>query len=301
MPAESSAVQGFPSYKARIPTKNSQTEPTPQQPLESTSWAQEVFHPLHKPRKKGPSQMHEKPVSDIRQLAVLNNRLGTSKPPTWNKKIFRPIQNLWAKPLNQLGGIPTTECSLFLDYSSYVPFQNAYEAFRNKHWVLGICMLISTALSPSLASLSAAVLTTASVQSNSTIPLTANYFFNDSVMVSNTSLHPAFDIVSATRIYGGNPPPWTTETYAFLPFTSASNSASGNITAENMGYSVQLDYAIIAPDSYQAVTSAVTETALEIQLSFDDRDCINTPSLRVLPGTPMYMQSWANTTCSPSS
>ncbi|KAK3905579.1 hypothetical protein C8A05DRAFT_30581 [Staphylotrichum tortipilum] len=107
--------------------------------------------------------------------------------------------------------------TVLLDYRATISFLRWYEAFRNKHWVVGLAelvVLVFSVLSPLAASLFVAT----SASFNQQTPVVFNGTFNQAAMNSSMDLRALLDTVTATLIYGATDHPWTDHEHAFRPF-----------------------------------------------------------------------------------
>ncbi|KAI1039989.1 hypothetical protein LB505_006026 [Fusarium chuoi] len=142
----------------------------------------------------------------------------------------------------------TIEKTLLLDYGEW-PVINGFRAMRSGHVLLGICLLLRAALWTA-GGLTAAIFATTLVPSEMPATLYSIRSFDEYLGwhegkgVGNSSVTPAFDIVSATVLRSGDNYPWTTNTHSFLPFTPVSKNFRGNYTFDTEAYSANLDCTI---------------------------------------------------------
>jgi hypothetical protein len=193
------------------------------------------------------------------------------------------------KPREAAASAKTT---IMLDYRSYPAIRSWFEAFRNRHNLLGCAMLLSLTISFAVVPLTAHLFVTAPAESNSTITLVINTAFNDSALTPASSFKPAIDLATATQVYKSDPPSWMTTEYAFEPLDTK-DVVSGNITAKVDGYSAYLNCQIIPDSSYQITYSPSSDEGVGTNsLKFTDQGCQVEQIVAVSNLTLVYAMSW---------
>ncbi|KAF5712267.1 hypothetical protein FMUND_8541 [Fusarium mundagurra] len=190
------------------------------------------------------------------------------------KKLFRH-QSPQSQSTPQSRG-STIEKTLLLDYGEW-PVINAFRAMRTGHFLLGICLLLRAALWAA-GGLTAAIFATTLVPSETPVTLYSTKGFDEYLGwdegkgTGNSSVTPAFDIVSATVLRSGDNYPWTTDTHSFLPFTPVSKDFRGNYTFDTKAYSADLDCTVATEDDLVNIRG--------ISLDLDEGDDLDSAQIR---------------------
>jgi hypothetical protein len=180
----------------------------------------------------------------------------------------------------------TAKLTLLLDYGSHwFPLTDAFHAYRNKHFLIGTCMIVRWAFVLT-GPLAAAIISIGNVPS--TIPMEVSYstFFDD--VRNESSSRSSLDSASAILINGGSPYPWTTNTTSVVPFFASSGS-TGNLTATTRTYSASLDCTSINIDSLiNAGNVTLYDDGLTYtEFHFADRGCSINTSILATPHPPL--------------
>ncbi|KAF4343947.1 hypothetical protein FBEOM_2104 [Fusarium beomiforme] len=205
---------------------------------------------------------HQKPLPGVELLIQL-----------WKRVFHR--QSAQSQSTPQTKG-STIEKTLLLDYGEW-PVINGFRAIRAGHVLLGICLLLRAALWTA-GGLTAAIFATTLVPSETPATLYSTQYFDEYLGwdvgkgTGNSSVTPAFDIVSATVLRSGENYPWTTNTHSFLPFTPVSNDARGNYTFETEAYSSNLDCTVATEDDLLKIEG--------ISLQLEDGDELDSAKIR---------------------
>lgn len=185
------------------------------------------------------------------------------------------------------------EVTILLDYQTEFSFWSWGIALRNRHWLVAACLFLSLVMSIVSVPLTGHLFITASVISNATISLQSLTTYNDSAYTSRTDLRPVFDLISATRIYGGNPPAWTNEEYAFQPFSLVHEIDVGNITVPNLSYSARINCQTISSSDYNLNFTSGPSNGGIIAVNATDRNCPIPQRLTVVDTTQLYVKTWS--------
>ncbi|KAK3939010.1 hypothetical protein QBC46DRAFT_355362 [Diplogelasinospora grovesii] len=208
----------------------------------------------------------------------------------------------------------TAGMTILLDYTEHwIPIANSIFAFRNRHHLVGACMLIRVLLlfTNGLAS---SVLSPAVIMLESDINLRSFAYFDGWLAStkygdSNTpsTVRPAFDIVSANLAHGGSQYPWTTANYSFTPFRPATGGSvpPGNLTGQTFAFSGVLDCVRIENEKLvpsgggSVVVTPNNDKANStfVDFTFTDRGCEITQHVLVAAFPPRYSVTWANSSC----
>ncbi|KAM5350841.1 hypothetical protein ACJ41O_007346 [Fusarium nematophilum] len=202
----------------------------------------------------------------------------------------------------------TAKRTLLLDYGEW-PILNGFKAIREGHVLLGICLLLRAALWTA-GGLSAAIFAVAAVPSETQVALYSDKFFDEWLGwnygkgTGNSSLAPAFDIVSATVLRDGENYPWTTDTHSFLPFFPASSSGPGNYTFDTEAYwatvecNVATEEDLVKVGGIQlALQSGDELNSAQVRIGFRFQGCDIRKWFTITNTTLQYARSWS-TDCS---
>ncbi|TKA80724.1 hypothetical protein B0A49_01141 [Cryomyces minteri] len=188
--------------------------------------------------------------------------------------------------------------SILLDYRAYPSLYTWAIAFRNGHFLLGFCILLSLLLSIAVVPLSAHLCATAVVLANTTVPAKLTTSFNDSAFTSRTDLLPVFGLASASSLYGGNPPAWASKEFAFQAFSiEATQPPNINVTVGETAYSAYLDCSVLTASDYTASFTRQTADGGTLAVKATDRGCSVANSLAVSNLTSTYVQTWSTIDC----
>ncbi|KAK3370425.1 hypothetical protein B0H63DRAFT_315916 [Podospora didyma] len=195
------------------------------------------------------------------------------------------------------------QLGLKLDYASHNSWTSWWLAFRNHHFVLGTCMVLSLVWSVAGVPMTSFLFTDANVIFNTTEPVQLTKQFNGLAFSVETDMRQILEVVSAADIYGGSHPAWTTAEYAFPPFyplndNNDDDDSNNNMTIYTLGYSGLLD----CHTYYTNLTVPLNETANRYDFPpIDDRNCPIAPdSLRAGSADSSYtlfVTTWATTSC----
>ncbi|KAF4952514.1 hypothetical protein FGADI_6749 [Fusarium gaditjirri] len=170
----------------------------------------------------------------------------------------------------------TIKKTLLLDYGEW-PVINGLRAMRAGHVLLGICLFLRAALWTA-GGLTAAIFATTLVPSETSATLYSLQSFDEYLGwgegkgSGNSSVTPAFDIVSATVLRSGDNYPWTTDTHSFLPFVPTSKDLRGNYTFDTEAYSSNLDCTVATEDDLVKIKG--------ISLDLEEGDDLDSAQIR---------------------
>lgn len=187
--------------------------------------------------------------------------------------------------------------TIMLDYRSESPPYNCGVAFRNRHHILGISMILSMVLSIVLVPLISHLIVAMPIDVLSEITVTISSAFDDGAVSSRTDLQSPMNIAAAVSIFGAIPPPWSTAQYAFEPFDIKDNATSGNVTARVNAYSGLLDCQVKTESEL-----SVTNTSNLVTIHGIDRNCAIPNTLVAfsnLTGASAYALAWSTLQCGP--
>ncbi|KAF5979221.1 hypothetical protein FBULB1_5823 [Fusarium bulbicola] len=198
----------------------------------------------------------------------------------------------------------TIEKTLLLDYGEW-PVINGFRAMRTGHVLLGICLLLRAALWTA-GGLTAAIFATTLVPSETPVALYSTKGFDEYLGwdegkgTGNSSVTPAFDLVSATVLRSGDNYPWTTDTHSFLPFTPASKDFRGNYTFDTEAYSANLDCTIATEEDLVKIGGISLDleegddlNSAQIRFGFKDKGCDVDKWFTLTNNTLQYARTWA--------
>ncbi|KAF5579811.1 hypothetical protein FPCIR_10875 [Fusarium pseudocircinatum] len=205
----------------------------------------------------------------------------------------------------------TIEKTLLLDYGEW-PVINGFRAMRAGHVLLGICLLLRAALWTA-GGLTAAIFATTLVPSETPATLYSVKAFDEYLGwdegkgTGNSSVKPAFDIVSATVLRSGDNYPWTTDTHSFLPFIPVSKDFRGNYTFDTEAYSANLDCTVATEDDLVKIGGISLDleagddlNSAQVRFGFKDKGCDVDKWFTLTNNTLQYARTWS-TDCGLSS
>jgi hypothetical protein len=197
---------------------------------------------------------------------------------------------------------------MLLDYGQW-PIRNGYKAMRAGHILLGVCLWLRAALWTA-GGLSAAIFDVAEVPFQTVVSLYSDSFFDEQLGFAEGDVDrrqepplPAFDVVSATLIRGGQNLSWTTGTHSFLPYLPSQISSPGNYTFDTEAYWASIDCDYYTGDKLR--TEGFLEQALwdpelnsaQIRLHYSHAGCKIEKWFNVFNNTPYYGRSFSTTAC----
>ncbi|KAF5227176.1 hypothetical protein FANTH_14839 [Fusarium anthophilum] len=198
----------------------------------------------------------------------------------------------------------TIEKTLLLDYGEW-PVINGFRAMRTGHVLLGICLLLRAALWTA-GGLTAAIFATTLVPSETPVTLYSTKGFDEYLGwdegkgTGNSSVTPAFDLVSATVLRSGDNYPWTTDIHSFLPFVPGSKDFRGNYTFDTEAYSANLDCTIATEEDLVNIGGISLDleenddlNSAQIRFGFKDKGCDVDKWFTLTNNTLQYARTWA--------
>ena len=160
--------------------------------------------------------------------------------------------------------------SIHLDYRSLPSFLVPFRAFRNRHYILAMCLNYSVFLQLFLTPLASHLFETMSQNTGKAILVSKAYHYDDSALPELADITSVFDIVLSSAVYGSQSIPWTTLSESFLPATGISDTFVGrtNVLFLTQAYNALLDCRILGPEDFEL-------EVIEGQLRFSasDRGC----------------------------
>nr|RBQ99038.1 hypothetical protein FVER53263_03357 [Fusarium verticillioides] len=198
----------------------------------------------------------------------------------------------------------TIEKTLLLDYGEW-PVINGFRAMRAGHVLLGICLLLRAALWTA-GGLTAAIFATTLVPSETPATLYSVKAFDEYLGwdegkgTGNSSVTPAFDIVSATVLRSGDNYPWTTDTHSFLPFIPVSKDFRGNYTFATESYSSNLDCTVATEEDLDKIRGLSLDLqegddfdSAQIRFRFKHEGCEVNKWFTLTNNTLQYARTWS--------
>ncbi|PNP78633.1 hypothetical protein FNYG_07979 [Fusarium nygamai] len=183
---------------------------------------------------------------------------------------------------------------------------------RAGHVLLGICLILRAALWTA-GGLTAAIFATTLVPSDTPATLYSVKEFDEYLGwdegkgTGNSSVTPAFDIVSATVLRSGENYPWTTDTHSFLPFIPVSKDFRGNYTFVTESYSSNLDCTIATEEDLVKIKGVSLDLeegddldSAQIRFGFKHEGCDVNKWFTLTNNTLQYARTWS-TDCGLSS
>lgn len=207
----------------------------------------------------------------------------------------------------------TAKRTMLLDDGEW-PVLNGFRAIWAGHTLLGICLCLRAALWTA-GGLSAAIFDVAQVPFQTNVSFYSDTFFDEYLGFDEGDLNrkeepplPAFDMVSATLIRGGQNLSWTTGTHSFLPYLPSHISIGlGNYTFDTEAYWASTDCVYYSGDRLRA--EGLLEQALpdgelngaQIRLHYSHAGCNIRKWFNVVNNTEYYGRTFSTTDCGLSS
>ncbi|KAF9767430.1 hypothetical protein IL306_000017 [Fusarium sp. DS 682] len=117
---------------------------------------------------------------------------------------------------------------------------------------------------------------------------------------SNSSITPAFDIVSATVLRSGDDYPWTTNTHSFLPFVPVSKNVPGNYTFETEAYSSTVECTVATEGDLVKIGGISLDLdegdeldSAQLRFGFRSEDCDVNKWFTITNNTLQYARTWS--------
>jgi hypothetical protein len=187
--------------------------------------------------------------------------------------------------------------SIALDYRTKPPIWNCIVALNNRHFL--VSSLMATGLFMSLMAAAAAHLFVmkpiVNTEATEHAVITA---FNSSALTAATDLRPTLDLVTATRIYGASPPPWSDGEYAFPAISLPPSSDNLNFTASINAQAAYLVCTRLDNSRYSTTLKAATVPGFtKLVVTGNDRGCSISTSVAVQAKTENYLQTFFELGC----
>ena len=216
--------------------------------------------------------------------------------------------------LNRPDGGPARE-TVLLDYRATISLLRWYEAFRNKHWVVGLAEMVALVFSV-LSPLAASLFVATSAFFNQQTPVVFNGTFNQAAMNSSVDMRALLDTVTATLIYGATDHPWTDHEHAFRPFYTQFQLAgeppptnATSLTAPTVAHAGYLNCTVLAPgfdhnitiksgnSSTQPPTDPSVRSSAQLLMTGNDRGCSIQQEFTVSDLQPVYFVTSSQISC----
>ncbi|KAH8667928.1 hypothetical protein BGZ60DRAFT_564229 [Tricladium varicosporioides] len=219
--------------------------------------------------------------------------------------------------LNKDKGRPA-KATIMLDYKTEPTLWAYVLAFRNGHYLLGLCLLTSTVLGFLVVPLVAFLFTTDTFISSTILPVSILTTFNSGVVFPD--FRSSLNTAAAMRLQDARGPPWTDGEFAFPKFIPSTRIGDGNASIETVAYSSVIKCEYMPESNYTKVvippgTPGFPTEATTIQITANDRGCeivgqISVPTISEfpeipgMPGPPVLsspqnmLKLWSTLTCS---
>ncbi|KAH7109484.1 hypothetical protein B0J11DRAFT_449068 [Dendryphion nanum] len=182
--------------------------------------------------------------------------------------------------------------TILLDYLSVPILWRWCTAFKNRHFLVGFCSLLTLVMSVIVSALSARLFAVGTVAAGTEIPVIFNTSFDASAINSTLDWVPILDTVSAIKLYNGIPLPWTDQQYAFQSyFVRSSVAANAEITARTKAYSAYLNCSVLSDYKLDSKDSRLYMTA-------NDRGCDIAQDFLVSEMQQVYFKTTSEISCS---
>jgi hypothetical protein len=216
------------------------------------------------------------------------------------------------------------KATIMLDYKTEPALWAYILAFKNRHYILGLCMVSSVLLALLVVPLVAFLFTTDSFASNTVLPVSIVTSFDPKSVVSYPpDLRLSLNSAAAMRLQDGRGPSWTDGEFAFPKFLPSIKVGDGNATIETIAYSAHIDCEYMPESDYEKTvlppgTPGYPPRVTTFQVAANDRGCAITgtisvttvsefPDLPDIPGMPglnppqNILKAWPTFTCSADS
>lgn len=172
-------------------------------------------------------------------------------------------------------GVPFRK-SVLLDYRTTFSFIRWRAAFKNRHILIGLAIILALIFSTFATPLASGFIVPRPVALTSAISLIAATEYDPLGLNTTTNWKPVFDKVSTVVLYNGDAYPWTNDNFAFPAFARPSGgaitSSQANITTLTNGTTADVDCVDVT--NYQASVRSVTAGIMtRIALTGNDRGC----------------------------
>ncbi|PYI26297.1 hypothetical protein BP00DRAFT_430465 [Aspergillus indologenus CBS 114.80] len=219
---------------------------------------------------------------------------------------FTLSRDLWAsvvdaaskqQPYVELRKGNTLKNSLLLDYSSKPFLWSWYLAIRNKHYILGVIMLLYLVSNITVVPLSAHLLTATPVINNSTNTLKTLQLWDDLDLDDSLNWNEIVDEVFAMLIFKAPPSAWTDLHYAFRPYGADNVQVPSNITTYNLAVSGHLDCTIYTEENSTLNYIPYNDESGTLAVGIDDTGCNITYSMTLDSSAYYYIRSLSAREC----
>ena len=188
--------------------------------------------------------------------------------------------------------------SVYLDYRTSFALVAWCKAFRNKHWFLGICMLLSFMVSLVLVPLAARLF----AEGEELLPINAtinqNSAYEPPFNMSGIDYAGLMDAVSASWIHNASYPSGTDGTFAFARISPSGKKQNYTISINTTSPQLELNCQPISSPvtSTEIVTNNITVT----EISAVDRGCTLSGTMTSGPAWSAYLGAFRNSDCDSS-
>jgi Protein of unknown function (DUF3433) len=222
--------------------------------------------------------------------------------------------------LKKKGGRPA-RATIMLDYKTEPALWAYVLAFRNNHYLLGLCLLSSVLLALLVVPLVAFLFTTSSFPSNTILPVSFLTTFDPTSIISVVpDLRLSLNSAAAIRLQDARNPPWTDGEFAIPRFVPSASVGDGNATIETIAYSADIDCEYLPESAYKKVilppgTPGFPARSTTIKITANHRGCDIEGDISIttvsefpdFPGMPSmnppqnYLTIWSTIGCSADS
>ncbi|KAK3723899.1 hypothetical protein LTR37_001383 [Vermiconidia calcicola] len=168
----------------------------------------------------------------------------------------------------------TLKRTVLLDYRRYPLFYNWFVAWKNRHILLGFCMLSSLVVAVVLVPIASRLfqLTNPTFTSQVSLPLASEY--NGSTEILQVDYVPILGTVSAVKVYNGLWPAWTDGLYAITTFGLPQELTNANVTLvelDTTAYAAKLNCKSVT--DYTISRSPSNGDSAILRITAADRGC----------------------------
>lgn len=188
--------------------------------------------------------------------------------------------------------------SVYLDYRTSFAVVAWWKAFENKHWFLGICMLLSFVVSLGLVPMAARLF----AEGEELLPTNATIFqesaYEPPFNMSGIDYAGLMDAVSASWIHNASFPLRTDGTFAFPRISPGGKQQNYTMTINTTSPYLSLDCQPV--NSPVISTKIVTGNIVQTEFSAIDRDCSLSGTMNSGPAWSAYLGAFRQSDCNSS-
>ncbi|KAF2252171.1 hypothetical protein BU26DRAFT_516858 [Trematosphaeria pertusa] len=189
--------------------------------------------------------------------------------------------------LRKPGGGPPSK-TIALDYRTHNRFWRPVVAFKNRHWILALTMLLNLLATFVLVPFSSYIMNDAPTLVTTTFNSRLRTSFDVDGITSLPDLGASMDVAFAALMLGGRWPAWTDGKYAFQAFEPPQYTKASNISTTVEAYYSELDCRILSEAEY-----SVEYRTESVKISAEDRGCAISTAIQLDAASTSFVESWS--------